>query len=67
MYTSCYRLYLMSKTIDEAKARALAVKAECDPRTIKKVLRGGFVRGMPGHRAKAALVEAGLIEKERAA
>ena len=46
------------KTIDEANARRLAVKADCDTRTIKKVLRGERVRGMAGERALAVLIEA---------
>lgn len=50
------------RTIDEANARRLAVKADCDTRTIKKALRGEVVRGMSGQRAKAVLIEAGLIE-----
>lgn len=52
----------MRKTIDEASARRLAVKAACDPRTIKRVLRGDRVRGDAGNRARAALVEAGFID-----
>ncbi len=49
------------RTIDEAMARRFAVKADCDTRTIKKLLRGDPVRGMSGHRARAVLVEAGLL------
>ena len=51
----------MAKTIDEANARRLAVKAVCDPRTIKRVLRGESVRGDAGYRARMVLVEAGLL------
>lgn len=47
-------------TLDEATRRALAVKASCDPRTIDKVARGAPVRGLAGHRARAALEEAGI-------
>lgn len=57
----------MRRTIDEANARRLAVKAVCDPRTIKKVLQGRNVRGDAGNRARLALIEAGLIERSVAA
>lgn len=50
----------MTKTLDEATCRALAVEASCDPRTIGKVLRGQPVRGLAGHRARAALEAAGF-------
>ena len=50
------------KTIDEANARRLAVKAVCDPRTIRKVLRGERVRGDAGYRALCVLIEAGLVK-----
>lgn len=46
--------------IDWPTRRALAVKGNVDPRTIDKVLRGERVRGMAGHRARAALREAGI-------
>ncbi len=49
-----------SKPIDEATLRQLAVKADCDPRTIEKVLKGVPVRGMAGRRAARAVFEAGL-------
>jgi hypothetical protein len=48
--------------IDEATARRLAVSAECDPRTIRKVLRGDEVKGLAGIRATRILREAGLLE-----
>lgn len=54
----------MAKTIDEANARRLAVQADCDPRTIRKALRGEEVRGMAGERAKKALREAGMLKEE---
>ena len=44
-----------------ASIRALAVQASVDPRTIVAVIEGRPVRGMAGHRARAALVEAGLL------
>ena len=47
--------------LDECTRRKLAVQADCDPRTISKVYRGGHVRGLAGHRARAVLVAAGLL------
>lgn len=52
----------MKKTIDESTARRLAVKADCDPRTIRKALRGETVRGLAGHRVKRVLEEEGLLK-----
>lgn len=48
-------------TIDESMARRYAVAADCDPRTIKKLIRGEPVREIPGVRARAVLVAAGLL------
>ncbi len=45
--------------LDDATCRKIAVQADCDPRTIKKALRGEPVRGMAGRRARTALLEAG--------
>lgn len=45
--------------IPTAKLRELAVKASCDPQTIKKALRGDAIKGLPGERARRALKEAG--------
>jgi hypothetical protein len=47
--------------IDKATSRALAVKAQCDPRTIERAARGEPVRGLPGHRARAVLADVGLL------
>ena len=58
---------MKKRTIDEANARRLAVRADVDPKTIRKVLRGDKVRGMAGERARKALVDAGLLEPEKAA
>lgn len=58
------------KTIDAANARRLAVRAVCDPRTIKRVLEGKEVRGDVANRARAALLEAGYeiqVKKAEAA
>jgi len=49
------------KDLDESTIRELAVKAGVDPRTIEKAARGEPVRGMAGHRARAALREAGIL------
>lgn len=49
------------KRADKATVRELAVKASCDPRTILKVLRGEAVRGMAGHRARAAVLALDLL------
>lgn len=46
---------------DASIVRRLAVAARVDPRTILAVLRGEPVRGDAGHRARAALVAAGLL------
>lgn len=50
-----------SDWLDKASIRALAVKASCDPRTIVAVIEGRPVRGLAGHRAVAALLDAGLL------
>jgi hypothetical protein len=46
--------------LTEAIARQLAVKASVCPKTIQKVAAGLPVRGLPGYRARAALVAAGF-------
>lgn len=45
---------------DSATRRKLAVDAGVDPRTIERVLLGLPVRGMPGHRAREAVKQAGF-------
>jgi hypothetical protein len=53
----------MRRIIDEATARRLAVKADCDPRTLRKVLKGDKPPcNMSAKRAHAALIEAGLLQ-----
>ncbi|HKW48699.1 MAG TPA: hypothetical protein VJN70_14720 [Gemmatimonadaceae bacterium] len=47
--------------IDAATLRRLSVTASCDPRTIRKMLRGEKVLGLAGERARAALIKEGLI------
>lgn len=49
---------------DAATIRELAVRADVDPRTIAKELRGVPARGMAGRRAREVLIEAGLIEAD---
>ena len=39
----------------------LALRAACDPRTVKKMLRGGVVRGLPGLRLRAVLLQEGYL------
>lgn len=51
--------------IDEATARRLAVKADVDPKTIKKLVAGGAVRGMAGERGRKVLVEAGYLKETK--
>ncbi len=41
--------------------RALAVAADCDPRTVLKVWRGAPARTIAGRRAKQVLQAAGLL------
>ena len=52
--------------LDAATCRRLAVRASCAPTTIQKVWLGLPVRGLPGYRARAALLEAGLAPQLRA-
>jgi len=49
------------RTPDAATVRRLAVAADFDPRTILKELHGRRARGMAGHRARAVLVQEGLL------
>ena len=49
---------------DAAIIREIAVVAQVDPRTIRRVLAGASVRGMAGRRARAALVEAGYLRPQ---
>lgn len=51
----------MPRSLDYAKARELAVRAQVDPRTILAVFRGDTVRGMAGRRARRVLVDAGYL------
>lgn len=46
--------------IDEATRRRLAVAADCDPRTIDKVILGKPVRGAAGIRALTVLKDCGI-------
>jgi hypothetical protein len=51
--------------VDEATLRQLAVKADVDPRSLKKLLAGKTVRGMAGRRAALVLRQAGLLGDSR--
>jgi hypothetical protein len=51
----------MKRTIDEATARRLSVKADCDPRTLRKVLKKGCATSMSAKRAQAVLIEEGYL------
>jgi hypothetical protein len=46
--------------IDTATIRRIAVKADADPRSVEKRIRGERVRGMAGHRVDAVLREHGI-------
>jgi hypothetical protein len=50
-----------ARKLDAATARKLAVEASCDPRTLRRVLKGETVRGLPGERARDVLVKHGLL------
>lgn len=51
---------MQRRTIDEATARKIAVQVGCDPRTVKRVVRGE-IRSFVGRAIERALVDAGLI------
>lgn len=44
-----------------ANLREIAVAASCDPVSVRKVLKGGVVRGLAGNRIRAELERRGLI------
>jgi len=57
--------------VDAATIRALAVEAECDPRSIERELRAqrgerAHVRGLAGHRARRVLASHGYIARSAA-
>ena len=62
---------MQRRTLDANTLRQLAVKADCDPRTVRGVLSGQIVvKTMSSRRAMAVLIEAGFVEQrpsERAA
>jgi hypothetical protein len=51
--------------LEESVARRLAVQASVAPRTIQKIAAGLPVRGLAGHRARAALRAARLLPELR--
>lgn len=53
---------MSQRTIDESTMRRLCVEAECDPRTLRKVLRGAEAKSMSAKRARGALVRAGILQ-----
>jgi hypothetical protein len=57
------RKRLKEPTLTRAQILACASKAQVDPRTIRKVLRGEEVRGMAGERAAEALSNIGREPK----
>ena len=52
------------RSLDAATLRRLAVKADCDPRTVLRVLRGEARVSLSAERARRALDEAGLLERQ---
>ncbi len=49
------------KDADASTLRRLAVLADVDPRSLRRLLRGEPVRGAAGHRARRVLIEAGYL------
>lgn len=49
--------------LDAGALRKLAVEASCDPRTVRRVLQGQPVRGLAGERARAVLMQHGLLPR----
>lgn len=47
--------------LDSATTRKLAVKYDVHPHSLRKVLMGGVVRGLAGHRIRACLHAEGLM------
>jgi hypothetical protein len=54
----------MTRTLDAATVRKLAVRASVDPRTIMKVFKGNAVKGDAGNRARAVLLADGFIAED---
>lgn len=53
----------MKKNLDASSLRRLAVLADVDPRSLRRLLRGQPVRGGAGHRARRVLIEAGYLSE----
>lgn len=51
------------KKADASSLRRLAVLADVDPRSLRRLLRGEQVRGAAGHRARRVLVEEGYLSE----
>jgi hypothetical protein len=58
--------WMKKRTIDAGTARELAVKAQCDPKTIIKVLKSGSAETISAKRALNALIEAGRLPRPKA-
>lgn len=56
---------MRGRTLDAATTRRLSVKADCDPRTLLKVLGGKATNSMSAKRARAVLTEAGFLVEAR--
>lgn len=50
-----------AKKWTEIEVRAVAVEAEADPRTVRKVIAGRTVRGLVGDRIRRALDARGTV------
>jgi Icc-related predicted phosphoesterase len=58
---------MKKRTIDAGTARMLAVKAQCDPKTIIKVLKnGGEAETISAKRALEVLIESGRLPRPKA-
>lgn len=51
---------MLTLPLDAASLRAIAVRASCDPRTVRAVLMGERVRPMTHARIRSALLEMGI-------
>lgn len=57
---------MKTRSIDAHRARQLAVKADCDPRTIMKTLKEGDGHSIAAKRALQVLIEANLLPRPKA-
>jgi hypothetical protein len=54
----------MRRKLDAATCRRLSVRGSVSPESIQRIWLGIPVRGLPGYRARAALLEAGYEPAE---